>query len=249
MLNQSPVTRVTDIIPREMIGQPFDENAFHEAMARFVRYALPICVGVAGASAVTVLAIQFAEWWIATFFFVVALSLVTFLVFAWRSYCESRGDLKDRRKERQDVVLAVQKIVNHVTIQNVTVERGASYNTYANLNGQPLSEQPVLAINETYDLALKIIRIGIEAWIANGNRRPTPKPISADAITDKLRVGREKWTEAMQLIKEAGVFDKPDATYWRPLYKDYEESKKQLDNHLKKTYFLKTVGSKQVWMR
>lgn len=253
MVSQSPVTRVTDIIPREYLTQPFSEDAFSLAVKRFIEFALPLCVGASLSFALGTLMYFLVAYWLAVLFFCLGICLAAGIAFVFQAYWSERGDLQARRRERKDIVIAVNQVIENLTVQQIVVQRGGTLNTggttYSALDGQPLSTQPVLAINETYDLALKIIRTGIEAWIANGNKRPKPKPISADAITTKFHVRREKWDEAMQLIEEAGVFDKPDDTYWRPNYATYEKSKEQLDAHLKKTYFLKTNGSRQVWMR
>ncbi len=250
MLNTTP-TRFTDIVPREALAQPLAEDSYHRAHVRYVVLWGMVGVSVAAAFSIGALALYYFAWVWAVFPVSIGLLLLPLLLTIGESRNATYTDYELRRQSHQHVMLAVKQMI--VQYNQITVEKGGQLHL-----GQPSSalgetsaySNEVPAINATYDLALGIIKVGIAAWSANGGKRPSPKPISAELITKQFHVGREMWTESIQLIADAGIFDKPERSTWHPNYKDTGEAEKVLSKYMEGLgYFRSTSRGKSCWLK
>lgn len=250
------IPRLSDIVPREMLVSPLTPTAYHDAFTRFLRLFLVLITFLAFSVFSTVALFTFFGLLYAFLPFLMGCGLFLSLFFLKDAYSRQREDYEKQRITHQRVVLTVTSIIQNITIQQVTVNRGGTFLASgmepppAVSSAIPSSIEQPLRINDTYQLALKIASVGITAWNNNKGKRPTPKPISADAITSHYHVGREAWTESIQLLADAQVFDSPERPGWRPVVFDTDRAKGLLVKYLQSQgYVMTTYNQKETWIR
>ncbi len=250
MLNTTP-TRFTDIVPREALAQPLAEDSYHRAQVRYVMLWGVVVLSIASALTVGALVYYYIDWVWAVFPISIGLLLLPLLLTIHESKVYTYKDYELRRQSYQGIIESVRVLI--VQYNQVVVQKGGTLNLGSNssaLGESSAYSNEVPAINATYDLALGIIKVGIAAWSANGGKRPSPKPISAELITKQFHVGRELWQEAIQLIADSAIFDKPERSTWHPNYKDTGEAEKVLSKYMEGLgYFRSTSRGKSVWLK
>lgn len=249
MMNQSPVSRVTEIVPREAMQQPFGERAIYDNIKRFVLLGAPVGIGTAVSFGLSI-AVWETTWLVATFA-MIGFSLLCVMWLVLHAYMASDKDFTSRRSTHSNVILQVVALVQHITVQQFNLKSGAVLNQTGTgdiTNNIVASDNT--AINETYTLALHMASVAVSAWLKNGNKRPRPKPYSAGLMTEQLHIGRDRWGELVQYISDAKVISRPETATWTPLVRSVDEARELLDKHTQSLGYLKTrVGQKETWIK
>lgn len=237
----TPTTRIAEIIPASILQKPFGEEAFHNAARRFIFASAPIFAAIAISFILAGITWEY-YWFVGATFFALGLGLGCVLIIFYQSYRDTVNDYQKQRKTHDGVVNEVLVLVKSITINQVNVARGGVVN---NNYGVPLGTNedglipvgtslPLLndPMGERFELGLQIARIGLRAWDEAKGKRPTPKPISAEAMTKQFNIGRDKWTEVMQFLEDARVFSEPLKNTWRPLCATPQEVETKLNDYM-----------------
>lgn len=246
-MNQTPVARISELIPREMIVQPFTERARYENIKRFALLVVPTGIGLGMVFSIGVY-VWALSWFLATLFFSAGVGLLCLLKLIFDAYEDTRADFRASRDNHTRVWNQVLSIVQSVTIQTVNVKSGAVFN-----NGTAESVTPGVeeGINDVYSLALEMMRLGVQSWIDNKGKRPKIKVFSAEAITEQFHVGRDRWGEGVQLLADSKVFARPETRTWTPQVKSFAEGEQLLDRYVQSLGYLKnrTPQGRVSWMK
>lgn len=241
--------QLSDLIPKEVISKPLTHDAYYKEVRSFVGFAALLGCGLALSGALFIAGIIWSILLLAVFPFMFAVLLLVLLLQLWDTHIRARKDIEVQRTNDRRISILALEIYQNFQIDKVVVQKGGAF-VQGNVPQAPAlpSVQPP-RVNDYYDLALKIAEVGINAWNDNGGKRPRPKPISANAITELFKVGRDSWQEAIGLLAESCVMEKPEDAMWTPLCRTSEEAKQVLDSYLQRQGFFRTVHQKrEVWM-
>lgn len=237
------------MIPRQYLEQPFNEQAFSDAAKCFLRVGVPVGIGV-GLLFIIGIATYALLWYAGAVFFMLGIGLACVFKLWYDSYQNTVKDLKKKRKKHSEVVTQVLSLINDITVnQNVVVKNGGTFNNA--VGGDVVTNNVKDPINEIYDLAHNMMSLGVQAWFDNQGKRPRPKPFSAEAITEQFHVGRDKWTEGVQLLADAKVFSRPHTATWTPQVKNVIEGERALEKYMQEIGYLKnrTQSGDESWMK
>lgn len=235
----------THLVPQGMLEQVPSELDYHQNDRRFLIHfgSVVLVSGMSVSAAYALILSNYGVWSIPFFMLFAACMYGLFIVDLGRE--KQSVAIDNRHANYYQIAFILTEISQNIHIDQVKVQKGGTF-----IQGDtpiPAASVEVLPINSTYQLALKIAQIGIEAWQAE-DKRPKKKPISALEIKEKLGVGSEAWQDAIGLIGDAQVMYEPETRAWKLLVNSTEEAQVRLDKHLRAMgYHTYTKDDKLMW--
>lgn len=250
--------KILDVLPREMIQEPYTEKARYENALRFALLVAPLGIGFATLFIIGIAVWEFL-WYAGAIFFVAGIGLACGAKIVYDEFQSTRSDFDTRRENHTNVVNQAILILQQITInQTINVKNGGILNA----SPVPLQEErkqiessneveEIAPINEIYFLALEFMRVGVQGWIDNGGKRPKPKPFSAERMTERLNIGRDKWTEVIQFLNDSKVFARADTATWTPMVKNIAQGQEVMEKYMQGIGYLKNTNKagKVVWIK
>lgn len=247
-----PALKATDLLPKEILGEPVPDNAYLDAFFGFLLIAAPSILIATGAFiGIVELMKRGAEPWLIIILVVAAFVAILVLLYGFYAYQNQLTSYKNRDLTRQQAVMMCALAIQNLSYQNVEV-KGRNNNVTVTTNQTAETTQVLDTTNtQVYQVALHIARKAIASWLKNGGQREKPKPISSAVITAEMGVGGEMWQDAIALVDEAGIMrNAAHATTWRVLVTDPKQAEDALHRTmLKRGYASRWENGEQSWYK